>query len=160
MPALTTVIPAMDKINELLTTYALNYSYRAPIRAACRLAKKTLNRYYEKTDLSEMYRISMILQPRFKLSYFECAKWPNEWIETAESVLWEEFARSYAGNTARTGEDIGSNSRATEKKDGGTPAVLKSVISKLPINNTANDDHLEDDWYEQVQAAHGIIEVD
>ena len=53
------VIPAMDKIDEVLATNSLNPKYSAAIVAALSIGKKTLNRYYEKTDLSHIYRIAM-----------------------------------------------------------------------------------------------------
>ena len=57
---LATVIPVMDIINEKLTTDSLDCSkFKAPIRAALGLAKKTLNRYYNMTDSSEVYWIAM-----------------------------------------------------------------------------------------------------
>lgn len=58
-PSLATVIPAMDHIDEALTTQSLNKKYEPSIRAALGLAKKTLNRYYNMTDHSEVYRIAM-----------------------------------------------------------------------------------------------------
>ncbi|KAG2120469.1 uncharacterized protein F5147DRAFT_563274, partial [Suillus discolor] len=58
-PNLVTVIPAMDLIDEKLTTYSLNASFLPSIRVAVGLAKKTLNRHYQLTDTSEVYRIAM-----------------------------------------------------------------------------------------------------
>jgi hypothetical protein len=58
-PNLATVIPAMDHIDETLTTDSLNNKFEPSIRAALGLAKKTINRYYNKTDHSEVYRIAM-----------------------------------------------------------------------------------------------------
>jgi len=59
-PNLATVIPAMAIIDEKLTTDSLNHSeFEAPIHAALRLAKKTLNRYNNMTDISEVYQIAM-----------------------------------------------------------------------------------------------------
>jgi hypothetical protein len=49
----------MDLIDERLTTYSRNKKYSTSIRAAVRLAKRTLNRYYQLTDTSEVYRIAM-----------------------------------------------------------------------------------------------------
>ena len=50
----------MDVIDEKLTTDSLNRSkFDASIRASLGLAKKTLNRYYNMTDWSEVYRIAM-----------------------------------------------------------------------------------------------------
>jgi hypothetical protein len=59
-PNLTTVIPAMDVIDERLTSDLLNRSkYDVSIRASLGLAKKTLNCYYNMTDWSEVYCIAM-----------------------------------------------------------------------------------------------------
>jgi hypothetical protein len=58
-PNLATVIPAMDHIDETLTTSSLDPKYSPSLRAALGIAKKTLNRYYNATDQSEVYRIAM-----------------------------------------------------------------------------------------------------
>ena len=58
-PNLATVIPAMDHVDNMLTSYSRNKKYLPSIRAAVRLAKNTLNRYYELTDSLETYRIAM-----------------------------------------------------------------------------------------------------
>jgi hypothetical protein len=49
----------MDTIDEVLATNAVSSKYTAAIIAALSIGKKTLNRYYEKTDLSHTYRIAM-----------------------------------------------------------------------------------------------------
>jgi hypothetical protein len=58
-PSLVTVIPAMDFIDETLTDNSINPNLEPSIRAALGIAKKTLNRYYNTTDQSEVYRIAM-----------------------------------------------------------------------------------------------------
>ena len=58
-PNLTMVIPAMDMLDEHLTDYSLKENVLPSIRAAVVLAKKTLNRYYGKTDESNTYCITM-----------------------------------------------------------------------------------------------------
>ena len=58
-PNLAMVIPAMDHIDEKLTTESLNINNCPAVRVALSLAKKTLNRYYNLTDSSEVYRIAM-----------------------------------------------------------------------------------------------------
>jgi hypothetical protein len=59
-PNQATIIPAMDVIDEKLTTQSLDRSrFDASIRASLGIAKKTLNRYYNMTDWSEVYRIAM-----------------------------------------------------------------------------------------------------
>jgi hypothetical protein len=50
----------MDHIDELMTTQSLDSArFSSAIRASLSLGKKTLNRYYEKTDFSDAYRIAM-----------------------------------------------------------------------------------------------------
>ena len=59
-PSIATVIPAMDHINEHLTTAALEADYPTAIKAALAVGKTTLNKYYNKTDHSEIFRIAMV----------------------------------------------------------------------------------------------------
>jgi len=49
----------MDHIDEHLATAATNRRYPLAIQAALAIGKKTLNRYYDRTDQSEIYRIAM-----------------------------------------------------------------------------------------------------
>jgi hypothetical protein len=49
----------MDHIDETLTTQSRDIILEPSIRAALSIAKKTLNKYYDKTDQSEVYRIAM-----------------------------------------------------------------------------------------------------
>ena len=54
------VIPAMDYIDETFTNGVLDSKSLSPaIRAALKLAKMTLNRYYSLTDSSDVYRIAI-----------------------------------------------------------------------------------------------------
>jgi hypothetical protein len=62
----------MDHIDEYLATASQNVKYSEAIRAALALGKRTLNRYYDKTDHSEVYRIAMgkLLNVRFVSFFF------------------------------------------------------------------------------------------
>jgi hypothetical protein len=54
------VIPAMDIIdNVLATTSDSPYNFCLAICAALAIGNKTMNKYYNKTDSSEVYRIAM-----------------------------------------------------------------------------------------------------
>src|SRR5258705_12952354 len=57
-PNLATVIPAMDHIDKFLATSA-ERQYSPAIRAALVIGKKTINKYYNMTDHSEVYCIAM-----------------------------------------------------------------------------------------------------
>jgi hypothetical protein len=62
----------MDHIDEYLATASQNIKYSEAIRAALALRKHTLNRYYDKTDHSEVYQIAMgkLLHVRFVSFFF------------------------------------------------------------------------------------------
>ena len=77
------------------------------------MGKRTLNRYYDKTDHSEIFRIAMgthfvilfllittnklpVLHPRHKLQYFKDVGWEEEWITAARDIVRAEFDRKYA----------------------------------------------------------------
>ena len=45
----------MDILDGMLKDKSTNYTLAAPIRAACQLARKVLNKYYAKTDDPIMY---------------------------------------------------------------------------------------------------------
>jgi len=111
-PNIATVIPAMDRIDEVLTASAVDAQFSNPVKAALLMGKRTLNRYYSKTNLSEVYRIAMgvlpsnllfalispsypVLHPRHKLQYFRNAGWENEQIETAEAIVRARFESKY-----------------------------------------------------------------
>jgi len=103
----------MDHLDGYLTTAALDSSIPLSIKAALAVGKKTLNRYYDKTDHSEVFRIAMgtyysillfhctsqcptvVLHPQHKLEYFKNAGWEQEWIDEAEKIVRAEFERSY-----------------------------------------------------------------
>jgi phosphoribosyl-dephospho-CoA transferase len=49
----------MDHIDDYLATACGNIKLSKAIRAALAIGKETLNRYYNKTDQSDVYRIAM-----------------------------------------------------------------------------------------------------
>lgn len=66
-PNISTVIPAMDLIDEHLATSADGTTLTTSVRSALAIGKRTLNRYYDKTDYSEIYRIAMS-----ELTFYPC----------------------------------------------------------------------------------------
>ncbi|KAI0371578.1 hypothetical protein BV20DRAFT_941875 [Pilatotrama ljubarskyi] len=95
-PNLVDVIPAMDRIDSALSDNTLNMDFCPSVRVAAALGKKTLNKYYNKKDHSELYCIAMILHPGHKLEYFRDQNWSEEWIETAKDIIKDEYNRKYA----------------------------------------------------------------
>ena len=106
----------MDYIDKHLASGSIDLKYLSLIQASMLIGKQLLNKYYDMTDQSEVYRIAMgmkpfsflsyiilrlklplVLDPRQKLDYFRSAGWEEEWIETAQEIVREEFDRRYAG---------------------------------------------------------------
>ena len=104
----------MDHIDKVLaSTSESPYQFSMSIRAALAIGKKAINKYYNKTDHSEVYRIAMgeqlfflhcllgliwiclVLHPRHKLKYFKAQKWDDSWIQTTRNIVRAEFERSY-----------------------------------------------------------------
>ncbi|TFY73221.1 hypothetical protein EWM64_g10791 [Hericium alpestre] len=96
VPNLANVIPAMDYIDEQFVTDAIDEKYSVAIRASLSVVKRTLNRYYNLTDDSHVYRIAMVLHPAYKLKYFHDHGWEPEWIETAWQLVRDGWDHSYA----------------------------------------------------------------
>lgn len=59
MPHLAQIIPVMDHLEAKLATFSVDVTRLPAIHAAVRLAKQTLNQYYQATDWSETYCIAM-----------------------------------------------------------------------------------------------------
>ncbi|KAJ7194814.1 hypothetical protein GGX14DRAFT_377563, partial [Mycena pura] len=53
------------------------------VRAAALAGLGILDKYYAKTDESIMYRVSMLMHPSYRLSYFEKQDWPEDWKSQA-----------------------------------------------------------------------------
>jgi hypothetical protein len=58
------VIPTMDRINNMLKTSAAE-PLTPSVRHALKFARKIMDKYYSKTDLSNVYRIAMGMFSRF-----------------------------------------------------------------------------------------------
>ncbi|KAK2465179.1 hypothetical protein APHAL10511_002810, partial [Amanita phalloides] len=96
MPCLAIVIPAMDQMHDKLTTMAENMTYSPVLHTVLALGQKLLNKYYSLTNDSELYCITIVLHPQYKLCYFEKLNWDPEWIKTAEQIIKDEFKHSYS----------------------------------------------------------------
>lgn len=107
----------MDHIDTYFTNVInTDNNFNPAICATVGLGKKTLNRYYSMPNMAEVYHIATgkyemvcslliskltlgpgtVLHPHHKLEYFKTAGWPNDWIETAEGLVHDEFEHSYS----------------------------------------------------------------
>lgn len=47
-----------------------------------------------------------MLHPNYKLDYFRARKWEKAWIETAESLVREEFESNYANINSKNDDAV------------------------------------------------------
>jgi hypothetical protein len=126
--SIASIIPAMDKLNNGLNPHSKE-SYHPAIKAAMRLAKSKMNRYYSITDRSAVYQIAMgtyiqvihtklklirsllVLHPCLKLDYFRVQEWEDKWIDIAKNLFCEEYIgeyenRVFVDDNAYVGEEV------------------------------------------------------
>jgi hypothetical protein len=103
--SIANVIPTMDRIDALLSEDSAE-NLSPSVKHALAFARKSINKYYSKTDMSNVYRIAMgkfviiltftlliylfyfpVLHPQLKLKYFQQHKWHKDWINTAETIV-------------------------------------------------------------------------
>ncbi|KAG1734950.1 uncharacterized protein EDB91DRAFT_1056617 [Suillus paluster] len=98
---ITAVILAMDKLNNKLNQQ-MKEPYHSAVISAMQLAKNKMDRYWKITDLSNVYRIAMVLHPGLKLECFCEHSWQKEWIDTAEKLVRKEFTDKYEKSVETT----------------------------------------------------------
>ena len=84
----------MDRITSHLN-FRTGRTYHPSLAAALKLARKKMDRYYSLTDSSNVYHIAMVLHLGMKLKYFCNQKWKGEWIEEAETQVWEVYTAKF-----------------------------------------------------------------
>ena len=104
------VISAIDLIDNILTDHFINTNEYLPLICfAYTMGKCMLNKYYNKTNELEIYRIAMskclfqcmglynafdkflVLYSEFKLVYFKKAKWNESWIKTVKQIIHNKW---------------------------------------------------------------------
>ncbi|KAH9010106.1 hypothetical protein EDB84DRAFT_1280083 [Lactarius hengduanensis] len=81
------VIPLIDRFTEKFEQMIMNEALHASLRHAAKTSLQVLNKYYSYTDHCDIYRLSILLHPRFKTYYFTHHKWPQGWIDEALDLL-------------------------------------------------------------------------
>jgi len=103
----------MDTIDRAFTTAAMDgEEFCLPIKLGLELGKRIMNKYYNLTDESEIYRVSIgnfcslcfsivtnilniVLHPSLKARYFKANKWPQEWEDEAIEITRRIFDEDY-----------------------------------------------------------------
>ena len=108
----------MDHIDKHLATAALSADYPKAIKAALTIGEKTLNQYYNKTNHSENFQITMskfsmfitfnhylifiLFSSTFSTQtrvYFKKARWKEVWVTKAQEIVRTEFECLYKYST-------------------------------------------------------------
>ncbi|KAL0564799.1 hypothetical protein V5O48_017240, partial [Marasmius crinis-equi] len=137
------VIPAMDKIDEFLTTAifnipedpdnpatTMNLSYYLKVSLAC--AKKMLNKYYALTDASKVYRIAMVLHPQHKLAYFHDQNWEEPWIKRAHDLVKAVYQERYHDRLELIDK---YGKKEMESGNGGQSKMVRATTSDIMTKN-------------------------
>ncbi len=105
-----------------------------PICAAITVGKNAINKYYNKTDHSEVYHITMgktlfdiliytnfrafsVLHPCHKLKYFKKCNWEEAWVDVAHNIVCKEFNQLYApleDDSSGNGSPVDSNKAVSQ----------------------------------------------
>ncbi|KAF9010993.1 hypothetical protein BDZ89DRAFT_964158 [Hymenopellis radicata] len=117
---LATVIPAIDKLDAMLATAVIkkrgdtpDVILGKPMQAALLVAKDTLNKYYNLSDDSELYRIALMLHPKYKTSYFDDHHWPVDWKDSATGLIRRVFNEYLSAYEAATGDSPKTSTTTT-----------------------------------------------
>jgi hypothetical protein len=107
------VIPTMDALHRHLTDFKKNDLMSKAVRRGCERGIAVLNKYYSKTDESELYRTALLLHPGYRVTCLRSQRWPADWINEAIALgrqLWETLYRDmYVDDEKREPEpkDVG-----------------------------------------------------
>ncbi|KDR74458.1 hypothetical protein GALMADRAFT_29018, partial [Galerina marginata CBS 339.88] len=135
-PLIHQVIPIFDIITTALEDKIDDSTLPLAVCHSALQGYFMLNKYYSLTDESIVYRIAMILHPRYKTSYFTRAKWPQDWISATETITHKVWTEDYK-KTAPP--------RATQQPAVGTSNGADTHVSPFNLNNSTPIDAL-DKW--------------
>ncbi|THH16802.1 hypothetical protein EUX98_g9241 [Antrodiella citrinella] len=127
IPLLHETIPVIDKLTTHLENVIADQSLSKPVCFAAARGLKILNKYYSLTDDSIMYRLAMLLHPRYKAEYFKRQQWPADWIKTALDLLRDQWVTHY------------------KPKPEATPSAAAQASASLTTATTTDDDFFDAD---------------
>ncbi|OJT08548.1 hypothetical protein TRAPUB_554 [Trametes pubescens] len=100
------VIPFMDLLTEHVDEFIADDTLHPAVRGAAKRGRAILDKYYTLTDTTIVYRIAMMLHPRYKTQYFKDQSWPEDWITEARAIIEKEWTSNYKPKDAPAPADI------------------------------------------------------
>ncbi|KAL1947002.1 hypothetical protein VTO73DRAFT_13963 [Trametes versicolor] len=135
------VIPYIDVLTSHVDNFKKDDALLPAIRAAAQRGRVILDKYYSLTDDSIVYRIAMILHPRYKMQYFRDQDWEEEWIAVAVDLVRSEWTTYYKVDAHDAALRVPSASANVGSTSAAPAANIASSSRSAPTNNaSANDD--------------------
>ncbi|KAJ7321382.1 hypothetical protein DFH08DRAFT_713067 [Mycena albidolilacea] len=100
---ISNVISTMDAIDDILQSRGDRKLQPAVLRAVA-LGRATLQRYYQKTDASDIYRLALVLHPSSKLECYRTNGFDADWISDTENMLRKQY-KAYSNRMAKNRKD-------------------------------------------------------
>jgi len=91
--AIFNVLPAFESLLKRLETAKEREDLSPMLRSCVHLAWKKMDEYYQATDVSKVYLVASVLDPRLKMEYFK-KHWKKSWLKDYRKKLddlMEEF---------------------------------------------------------------------
>ncbi|QRV78760.1 integrase core domain protein [Ceratobasidium sp. AG-Ba] len=95
VPLLADVVLHFDSLEYEYTNIASDSDQPAYMRAGAQRARTVLNKYYEMTDQSHLYRAAILLHPSMRRQYLTLAEWPDSWIEESIDLTVKIYRNHY-----------------------------------------------------------------
>jgi len=134
----------MDTIDHAFTTASMDDdNFSLPIKVALELGKRIMNKYYNLTDESEIYHVSIgtlflfiallclthfiVLHPGLKTQYFKDNKWPQNWQDNVIAITRKSFDEEYK----EPGKPDGLPNSSVDPRPSNTVSTPSVAISLL-----------------------------
>jgi hypothetical protein len=92
---ISAVIPRIDDLVHVIDNFKDDVTKHPAVRSAAVRGLTILNKYYQKSDESCVYRIAMALDPCRKLEYFVEQDWPTTWVNTVKDITRRVYREDY-----------------------------------------------------------------
>ncbi|KAJ3516930.1 hypothetical protein NMY22_g14084 [Coprinellus aureogranulatus] len=144
------ILSAFAKKIDTLTTFfdetIDDATLHPTVRHAALRGVRMLNKYYSKTDESNVYRIAMMLHPHYKLDYFTKAGWETEWIAEARRLITTEWLEHYKRNVSPSTTATAASSSSTSASSSDRFANIRNRFNFHRTATATTVDPLEE-WF-------------
>ncbi|CAB4490884.1 unnamed protein product [Rhizophagus irregularis] len=105
-PMLSSVVPLYNYLIDELEDYCESHDSSSDIVIATKAGIEKLERYYAKTDDTNMYTVATVLDPRLKLGYYEDHKWKQNFINFAKETVLDIYNTKYGPSEHLEGGNV------------------------------------------------------